>query len=672
MEKKKILMTFMESGLGHITSITSISDNLKKLYGEEFEIIDSYIMQEDKDTTLKHWENFIIKQTKDTNRIRGYGFFVFGVMKMLGGVKGMRFLHRTIFRKYVNHTLEAFKKRNPDVIVSTHYYMTFAALEYKKRINKNVKVVTYNPDNDIHQWWDNREHLFIVNNEDAYFEAIGKRKFNPAVVKQVFYTARDQIVNANLSKEEYREKLGIAKDKFCVIVADGVYACGKSKAVTDQLLTSDKEMTLIMLAGKNEKLFNHYNKLKDEGKIKQNITLIVLPFTREIYEYYCAADVFVTKAGPNAILDSVFMGTPIIVDYYAHPIEKATTKLFINNLGVGKAIYKPKKIKAQIEEWIDNSTELHIYADNTKKIDKFKNGGEEAARLIYDEINREESFITKSAYTNLLYDLAKEGKFDTFTTPMNINSAKKTVDIDKVKKRGIWSRLYSVVIKGVLRLFGPVVNYVGFRIHIKGKKNLKGLKSGITVSNHVHYLDCLWNMQALKKKRKVYFTGAPHNFKKGFFGATLKAGGFIPLANTLGQSKKFDAYLSEILSKGGFVHFYPEQSLWLRYEQSRPLKKGAFYYASKNDVPVIPIVICFRKRKNKNRKGKVTLQICPPVYPDANLSRQDNCLMMMEKTQKIYDETIIDFYHYDKENYSMNNYCPRGDKKSCKKEKLNN
>ena len=362
MDKKRILMTFMESGMGHITSIKSISDNFRTLYGDKFEIIDSYIMQEDKDRVLKTWENFIISQTKNTNKIKGFGNFVFFIMKIIGGVKTMRLLHRTIFRKYVNHTLKAFEKRKPDIIVSTHYYMTYAALEYKRRVNKNVKVVTYNPDNNVHTWWDNREHLFVVNNESAYYEAIGKRKFNPAVVKQVFYTARDEIVNANLGKEGYREKLGIAKDKFCVIVADGAYACGKSKKVTDELLKSDKEMTLIMLAGKNEKLYNYYNNLNITGKVKKNIELIVLPFTKTIYEYYCASDVFITKAGPNAILDSVFMGTPVLVDYYAHPIEKATTRLFIDELGVGKAIYKPNKIRAQIEAWIDNPSELHIYA----------------------------------------------------------------------------------------------------------------------------------------------------------------------------------------------------------------------------------------------------------------------------------------------------------------------
>lgn len=646
-------MTYMESGYGHISSITSISDNFKRLYADEFEIIDSYIMQEDNDPILRKWENFIIKQTKDTNRIKGYGNFIFFFLKLMGGPRFMRAVHRGAFRKTVMHTLEAFKKRDPDIIVSTHYYMTFAALEYKRLVNKNVKVVTYNPDNNVHEWWDNRGHLFIVNNEEAFYDAIGKKKFNPAQVKQVFYTARNEILNANGTQEEYRKKLGIPQDKFCVIVADGAYACAKSDKVTTELLKTDKPITIIMLAGKNEKLLKKYQNLAASDKLKKNITLIPLAFTKEIYEYYKASDVFITKAGPNAILDSVFMGTPIIVDYYAHPIEKFTTKLFVNEYGVGKAIYNVKRIRKQVEEWIDNPSDLAVYAENTKKVDKHNNGGEEVAKLIYAESQRNEVFATKNDYTNYLYELATEEKYDTYTTPINIKSMGKNKEYKYSKKPNIFSRAYKHITKGVIKLVSPFIDYFGFNLKIEGRKNLKGIKSGITISNHVHTLDCLWNFQALSHKKNVYITGAPHNFKKGFFGATLKAGGFIPLATSFSQNKEFDEYISKILNKGGFIHFYPEQALWLRYEQSRPLKKGAFYYASKNNVPVIPIVICFRK-KLLRRKKAVTVKICKPIYPDPNLSQQENCKIMNETAQKTYDDVIVDFYGYDKDDYAMN------------------
>jgi len=381
---KKVLMTYMESGMGHITSITSISDNFKKLYGNEFEIDDCYIMQEDKDKNLLKYEKFIINQTKNTLKFKGFGDFIFIIFEMFGAGKFTKFTHKTLFRKALLSAIEAYKRRNPDVIVSTHYFLSLAALEYKKKYNNNVKVITYNPDNNINPVWVNdAEQLYLVNNEHALNEAIKRRKFNKDRIKLVGFSARNAIINCNESKEFYRDKYNIAKDKFCVLVADGVYATRKCKRMVKKLAKSDKEMTIIALAGKTDKIYEYFCNLKP----KSNINLIPLKFTTDIHEYYRAADLFITKAGPNAILDSVFVGTPIIVDYYGHPIEKATTKLFINEYGVGKAIFKRRKIKKQVEQWVDNPSLLKPYADNTAKIDKFGSGGEIAAKYIYEEIN---------------------------------------------------------------------------------------------------------------------------------------------------------------------------------------------------------------------------------------------------------------------------------------------
>ncbi len=383
---KKILLTYMESGNGHITSIKSISDALKSLNNPNLEIIDSYIMQEDRNPTLMKFNDFIIHQTKQTNKIKGYGPFVFSLLDILGKQKFMVVLHHTLFKKALKETLKAIDKYKPDVIVSTHYYMTLSAIEYKKKYNKDCIVITYNPDNNIHAWWDNRDGLFIVNNEQAYSEAITRRHFNPDKVKQVYFTARDEILNASLDRDAYREKYGIPKDQFCVIVADGAYSSARSRSVVDELLKTDKNLTIIFLAGKNEFLYNTYKDLED--KTKPNIKLIVSGFTPIVHELYCASDLFITKAGPNAILDSVFMRTPILVDYYAHPIEKATTKLFVDKFKCGVAIYKPKKIRKAVEDFIDNPEKLDLYKNNCAKFDRKQNGAKDVAKFIIDEINK--------------------------------------------------------------------------------------------------------------------------------------------------------------------------------------------------------------------------------------------------------------------------------------------
>ncbi len=374
--KKKILVTFIESGFGHITSAKAISDSLKEKYSDIYDIEDCNIMKESEKSEA--FEKFLTLQTKATNKIHGYGFFVFSLLEAFGGQKFLQFTHKTIFNNYVNATVEAIRNHKPDCIVSTHYFITFCAVEYKRKYDKNCLIVTYNPDNNVHPWWDNRDGIFITNNIYATSEAVHKRKFIGENCKTVNFTARNDIVECNNSKEYFREKFGINKDNFCVIIADGGYALGKCKRVTNELLKSNKKLTIISVAGKNQKTYNYFlNK-----KIKKNINFIPLPFVNNIHEFYRAADVFITKAGPNSVLDCVFMNTPVIIDYYPHPIEKATKKLFIDKFKCGEYISCPRKIRKRIETFIENPDLLKGYIKNTQKFKKECNGADEIAEII--------------------------------------------------------------------------------------------------------------------------------------------------------------------------------------------------------------------------------------------------------------------------------------------------
>ncbi len=372
---KKVLLTYFESGMGHITSIESIKDSLSKY--PQIELIESRVMREGNNKKKIKYENFIIKNTQLTNSLRGYGNMWFALLGAFG-LKFFRLLHKTTFGKATKGVLDYFKSQRPDVIVSTHYYMTYCGLEYKK-IDPHVEIVTYNPDNNVHMWWDNREGAFFVNNDSAYREAL-KKHFDENKLFKVPYTARKRILESKDDKIYYRNKFGLPTDKFTVIIADGAYAKAKSDTVASYLINTDRQISVIFVAGKNKRLYDKYSDIAK--RLPDNVSLTVLPFTADIHEYYCASDVFVCKGGPNAVLDCVYMHTPVLIDYYAHPIEKATVNLFVNDLGCGKAIYSPMKIKEQIEEWIDDPQLLKGYIENTYKLDKRRNGADQIASYI--------------------------------------------------------------------------------------------------------------------------------------------------------------------------------------------------------------------------------------------------------------------------------------------------
>ena len=388
MTKKKVLLTYMESGMGHIVSMQSIHDALHK-YEDQVDIIDSYIMQEDGNKHQIQFEKFIIWETKQTNKIAGYGNFVFFLMDLFAGQKLLRFTHRVFFWKAVNATLEAFKKRMPDVIVSTHYFITYCAVEYKKRYNPNVKIVTYNPDNNVHTWWDSRDGMFFVNNEQAKEEAIKKRKFLPKNVENVGFTLRNSVLQTTESKTFYRKKYRI-DDRFTIIVADGAYASGKACAVVKELVKTHMPMNIILIAGKNEKAMKRYHKVAAKLRHKhKEASLRVLGFQPNICELYKACDVFITKGGPNAVLDSVCMKTPVVINYYAHPIEKATTNLFCKKMKCGIYESSPKKIRKCMENLIKEPKKLLKIQERLDAMPKLENGAEKIAEYIIKQVQDE-------------------------------------------------------------------------------------------------------------------------------------------------------------------------------------------------------------------------------------------------------------------------------------------
>lgn len=382
MKKPKIVITYLEAGMGHIVSARAISDALKKFYGDKLEIVDLEIAKVNK--KLKKYQDSLINEVKKSNKNAAYGHFQFICMDLFGREATLKLAHNTVYAEATKELCKVFDNLKPDMIINTHFSPNYISIEYRNESSKNMLVATYDPDPNVHGWWDNRTDLFFVNNKHAKKQAIEKSKFKPSSVKQVNFTAREGIVQSNLTKQEYREKHNLPMDKFTIILADGAYATSKLKEYTNELCKIKQPITLLVIAGKNEKVKKYFEKKKE--KLPENITMNVYGFVDNIHELYGASDLFVTKGGPNAIQDSLFMKTPVLVNFYAQPIEKFTQKLFCGELKCGETILDKVKARKRIEEWIENPSQLNKYRKNCNKLDKTKNGSYEIAHDIFSAL----------------------------------------------------------------------------------------------------------------------------------------------------------------------------------------------------------------------------------------------------------------------------------------------
>ena len=133
----------------------------------------------------------------------------------------------------------------------------------------------------------------------------------------------------------------------------------------------------------------------------------------------------------------------------------------------------------------------------------------------------------------------------------------------------------------------------------------------------------------------------------------------LPLSSNIKTMAKFTEATNTLLQKGNFVLFYPEQAMWWNYRKPRPLKVGAYKFAVKNNVPVLP---CFITMKDSDILGEdlrreikdfdvgenflpdgfyvqeYTIHIGEPIYPKAELSSKENMDYLAQRNFEAWKE----------------------------------
>ena len=135
----------------------------------------------------------------------------------------------------------------------------------------------------------------------------------------------------------------------------------------------------------------------------------------------------------------------------------------------------------------------------------------------------------------------------------------------------------------------------------------------MTVANHVHYLDC--GMVAGQARRRVTFTAKAENFELPVAGFLVRHLGSVEVPRTPEQHAAFEPVVRARIRAGEAVHFYPEGEL-IPYDRTlRPFRHGAFTYACRLGVPVVPMVLTYGRRPWWRRRPPFRLTILEAQRP---------------------------------------------------------
>ncbi len=296
---------------------------------------------------------------------------------------------------------------------------------------------------------------------------------------------------------------------------------------------------------------------------------------------------------------------------------------------------------------------LNSYTEEERERDRIS--CEKLLQLAVKETNREDNFLNRMnklkrakdrvEVLRKIEEYERAGKFDVdveqdppgkVLMPDEIEYIHKSIS-DKLKTKFA----YMIARKFVYNLIDEKKLIIK---EIKGIEHFKNLQSGAIITcNHFNAFDSfaiqIAYEAAEQPNRTFYRVIREGNYTAfpGFYGFLMRHCNTLPLSSHHRTLKKFMDATNQLLKEGHFVLVYPEQSMWWNYRKPKPLKSGAYMFATKNNVPVLP---CFITMKDSHIMGEdgfyvqeYTIHISEPIYPDNSLGRN-------EKTQKMMDENF--------------------------------
>lgn len=326
---------------------------------------------------------------------------------------------------------------------------------------------------------------------------------------------------------------------------------------------------------------------------------------------------------------------------------------------------------------------LANYTDEQRRNDSVS--GEKLIQLAVSEINREDNYLRKMekagksenklALLAHIEELEREGRFSEDAEENPPAPVLMPEDINYLP-RSLKSKTQTKYAFKVARWF---VNMLIKKKQLiikeyKGIENLEKVADGAVITcNHFNAFDSFAIQLAFEqgklKKKKMYrviregnYTGFP-----GFYGVLMRHCNTLPLSSNFKTMEKFIAAVDRVLEKNQFVLVYPEQGMWWNYRKPRPLQKGAFTFAARNNKPVLPVFITMEDSDVLDDDGfyvqEYTVHFCEPIYPDPNKKRAQNSCEMRDKNYEAW-KAVYEQTYGEKLTYSCDEEQPMKEKKA--------
>ena len=289
----KIIVIYASAGAGHFKAAKAIHDYLKRSRpNDELELVDIL----DKSNLL-----FRVSYRKGYNLLVRYLIPLWDLSFRITSLKATKGLSRVLARMLNSAGTRPFAKflirENPDYVISTHFLSSEITSDLKKSAKIKSTLVTLITDFGAHPFWISENTDFYAVASEATKNELIQNGVSGEKIKVSGIPIEEKFLK-HFDKNSLREKFGLAKKTFTVLIVTGSFGIGPIEEIVSLL---EEQVQLLVVCARNKAL---YTKLKD----KKYLGCFVFGFVDNVEELMAISDMIITKPGGLSISESLVMG----------------------------------------------------------------------------------------------------------------------------------------------------------------------------------------------------------------------------------------------------------------------------------------------------------------------------------------------------------------------------